>query len=140
METERKRNIELMWLVKKISPDHGTLSAFMKNNKVAIKKVFKDFILFIKGLGLIDGNLLGFDDAKLKANSAKNKHYNENIIKKKDLKTGHIVDNIPMMWPVLVFNLNSNNIFHQVYPNETYFIRKLYIRSILNNLFYILPL
>ena len=83
METETKRNIELMWLVKKISPDHGTLSAFMKNNKAAIKKLFKGFILFIKGLGLIDGNLLAIDGTKLKANNAKNKHFNENIIKKK---------------------------------------------------------
>ncbi|HEY8804801.1 MAG TPA: hypothetical protein VIM42_06795 [Clostridium sp.] len=54
----------------------------MKNNKAAIKKLFKDFILFIKGLGLIDGNLLAIDGTKLKANSAKNKHFNENIIKK----------------------------------------------------------
>lgn len=83
METETKRNIELMWLVKKITPDHGTLSAFMKNNKAAIKKLFKEFILIIKGLGLIDGNLLAIDGTKLKANSAKNKHFNENIIKKK---------------------------------------------------------
>ena len=83
METETKRNIELMWLVKKIYPDHGTLFAFMKNNKAAIKKLFKEFTLIIKGLGLIDGNLLAIDGTKLKANSAKNKHYNENIIKKK---------------------------------------------------------
>jgi transposase len=83
METETKRNIELMWLVKKICPDHGTLSAFMKNNKAAIKKLFKEFTLIIKGLGLIDGNLLAIDGTKLKANSAKNKHFNENIIKKK---------------------------------------------------------
>ena len=83
METETKRNIELMWLVKKINPDHGTLSSFMKNNKAAIKQLFKGFILFIKGLGLIDGNLLAIDGTKLKANSAKNKHFNENIINKK---------------------------------------------------------
>lgn len=83
METETKRNIELMWLVKKIYPDHGTLSSFMKNNKVSIQKLFKEFILLIKGLGLIDGNLLAIDGTKLKANSAKNKHFNENIIKKK---------------------------------------------------------
>lgn len=83
METETKRNIELMWLVKKICPDHGTLSSFMKNNKVSIKKLFKEFILIIKGLGLIDGKLLAINGTKLKANSAKNKHFNENIIKKK---------------------------------------------------------
>ena len=83
MEAETKRNIELMWLVKKICPDHGTLSSFMKNNRAAIKKLFKEFILIIKGLGLIDGNLLAIDGTKLKANSAKNKHFNENIINKK---------------------------------------------------------
>jgi transposase len=83
METETKRNIELMWLVKKICPDHGTLSAFMKNNKASIKKLFKEFILFIKGLGLIDGSLLAIDGTKLKANSAKSRHFNDNIIKKK---------------------------------------------------------
>lgn len=38
MEVETKVNIKLMWLVKKISPDHGTFLAFMKDNRVAIKK------------------------------------------------------------------------------------------------------
>ena len=96
MERETGRNIELMWLVKKICPDHGTLSAFMKNNKVAIKKLFKEFILLIKGLGLIDGNLLAIDGTKLKASSAKSKHFNENIIKKKiehyELKINEYID------------------------------------------------
>lgn len=83
METETIRNIELMWLLGKIKPDHGTISAFMKNNKKAIKKLFKEFTLMLKGFGLIDGNLVAIDGTKIKANSAKSKHYNENIIKKK---------------------------------------------------------
>ncbi|WP_277585796.1 transposase [Psychrobacillus antarcticus] len=33
METEAKRNMELMWLIRKVTPDHGTLSAFMKITK-----------------------------------------------------------------------------------------------------------
>jgi transposase len=76
MEAEATRNIELMWLTGKIKPDHGTLSSFMKINKNAIKQLFKEFTLMLKGFGLIDGT-------KIKASSAKNKHYNENIIKEK---------------------------------------------------------
>lgn len=83
MEMEATRNIEIMWLIGKISPDHGTLSAFMKDNKAGIKRLFREFTLFLKGFGLIDGELVAIDGTKIKANSAKNKHYNENIIKKK---------------------------------------------------------
>ena len=83
MEVEATRNIELMWVIGRITPDHGTLSSFMKNNKTALKKLFKEFTLMLKGFGLIDGQLIAIDGTKLKASSAKNKHYNENIIKKK---------------------------------------------------------
>lgn len=83
METEAARNIELMWLIGKIKPDHGTLSSFMKINKNAIKQLFKEFTLMLKGFGLIDGDLVAIDGTKIKASSAKNKHYNENIIKEK---------------------------------------------------------
>jgi hypothetical protein len=55
----------------------------MKKNKVAAKKLFKELILFIKGLGLIDDNLLANEGSKLKVNTGKNKHFNEKIIKKK---------------------------------------------------------
>lgn len=83
METEASRNVEVMWLTKKITPDHGTLSAFMKDNKSAIKRLFREFTLMLKGFGLVNGNLVAIDGTKLKANSAKSNHYNENIIKKK---------------------------------------------------------
>jgi transposase len=83
METEATRNIELMWLIGKIQPDHGTISSFMKINKNAIMQLFKEFTLMLKGFGLIDGTLVAIDGTKIKASSAKNKHYNENIIRKK---------------------------------------------------------
>jgi transposase len=83
VEIEATRNIELMWLIGKISPDHGTISSFMKNNRDSIKKLFKEFSLMLKGFGLIDGNLMAIDGTKIKANCAKSKHYNENIISKK---------------------------------------------------------
>ncbi|WP_283653633.1 MULTISPECIES: transposase [unclassified Paenibacillus] len=83
METETKRNIELMWLIGKLQPDHGTLSAFMKNNQIAIKKLFKEFTLMLKGFGLIDGQLVAIDGTKLKADCSKKQHFNTNVISKK---------------------------------------------------------
>ncbi|WP_214481700.1 IS1182 family transposase, partial [Bacillus sp. SM2101] len=83
LETEATRNVEVMWLIGKLKPDHGTLSGFMKDNKKAIKQLFKEFTLMLKGFGLIDGRLVAIDGTKIKANSAKNKHYNKSLIKKK---------------------------------------------------------
>ena len=41
LEKETKRNIEMMWLLKGLSPDHNTINSFRKNNPRAIKKVFR---------------------------------------------------------------------------------------------------
>src|ERR1700712_2319573 len=40
LEKECKRNIELMWLMKGLSPDHNTISNFRRDNEKAIRKVF----------------------------------------------------------------------------------------------------
>lgn len=98
MEIEATRNIELMWLIGKIKPDHGTISSFMKMNKKAIKQLFKEFTLMLKGFGLIDGTIVAIDGTKLKASSAKSKHYNENIINEKleyyDLKIEEYINGV----------------------------------------------
>ena len=42
VEIEATRNIELMWLIGKISPDHGTISSFMKHNKDIFAIILKN--------------------------------------------------------------------------------------------------
>ena len=54
IEQESKRNIELMWLTGGLTPDHGTISGFIKDNKDAVKELFKSYVLLLKGLALID--------------------------------------------------------------------------------------
>ena len=39
LEKECKRNIELMWLMKELVPDHNTISNFRRDNEKAIRKV-----------------------------------------------------------------------------------------------------
>ena len=41
LEKETKRNIEIIWLMKGLSPDHNTINNFKKDNPKAIKKVFR---------------------------------------------------------------------------------------------------
>ena len=39
LEKECKRNLELMWLMRELKPDHNTIANFRKNNTNAIKQV-----------------------------------------------------------------------------------------------------
>ena len=41
LEKECNRNIELIWLIKGLVPDHNTISNFRRDNPKAIKKVFR---------------------------------------------------------------------------------------------------
>jgi len=42
LEKECYRNIEVMWLLRKLRPDFKTISDFRKDNKSALKGVFKE--------------------------------------------------------------------------------------------------
>jgi len=72
LEKENSRNIELMWLTSGLKPTYKTISDFRKNNPKALKAVFKDFVLILKGLALIGDNLVALDGAFLRANASKN--------------------------------------------------------------------
>ena len=66
LEKECKRNIELMWLMKGLVPDHNTISNFRRDNPNAIKKVFRSTVNLAKNLDLIGGILLAGDGTKLR--------------------------------------------------------------------------
>src|SRR5450756_416957 len=88
LEQECFRNIEVMWLLKKLAPDHKTIADFRKNNAVAIKKVFKEFVLFCKELELYGGEIVSTDGSKFKAVNSKKRNFNaEKLLKKlKDIE------------------------------------------------------
>ena len=67
LETETKRNVEVMWLMEKLSPDHKTISRFRKENAVVLKNVFRDFVKLCLKLGLYGRELAAIDGSKFKA-------------------------------------------------------------------------
>ena len=79
-EKETKRNIEMIWLMKGLSPDHNTINNFRKNNPKAIKKVFRKTVEIARNFDLIGGLLLAGDGTKLRAQNSKKNNYNQKKI------------------------------------------------------------
>lgn len=80
LEKECKRNIELIWLMKGLVPDHNTIANFRKDNPKAIKKVFQQTVKLAKNLDLIGGVLLAIDGTRLRAQNSKKNNFNERKI------------------------------------------------------------
>src|SRR5665647_1795303 len=77
LEKECKRNIEVMWLMKCLRPDHNTIANFRKDNPKAIKKVFRATVQIAKHFDLIGGKLIAGDSTKLRAQNSKKNNYNQ---------------------------------------------------------------
>lgn len=80
LEKECKRNIELMWLLHQLVPDHNTISNFRKDNEKAIRKVFRHTVSIAKQFNLIGGKLIAGDSTKLRAQNSKKNNFNESKI------------------------------------------------------------
>jgi transposase len=82
LEKECRRNLELMWLLKELTPDHNTISAFRKNNPTAIREVFRATVKAAQHFKLIGGKLLAVDSTKLRAQNSKKNNYNHKKIER----------------------------------------------------------
>jgi len=80
LEKECGRNIEVMWLINCLRPDHNTISNFRRDNPKAIKKVFRVTVQIAKHFDLIGGNLIAGDSTKLRAQNSKKNNYNQSKI------------------------------------------------------------
>jgi len=80
LEKECGRNIEVMWLLKCLKPDHNTISNFRRDNPKAIKKVFRTTVQIAKHFDLIGGKLIAGDSTKLRAQNSKKNNFNQSKI------------------------------------------------------------
>ncbi|MBW2963076.1 transposase, partial [Mesonia aestuariivivens] len=82
LEKEAYRNIEVIWLIKNLKPDHNTIARFRKENPKAIRKVFRQSVAITRNFNLIGGNLIAGDSTKLRAQNSKKNNYNKKKIKR----------------------------------------------------------
>jgi transposase len=80
LEKECKRNIEVMWLLRCLQPDHNTISNFRRDNPKAIKKVFRETVKIARHFDLIGGKLVAGDSTKLRAQNSKKNNFNQKKI------------------------------------------------------------
>ncbi len=77
LERETYRNVEVMWLTGKLTPDFKTIADFRKDNLTAIKAVCREFTLLCKKLELFGGELIAVDGSKFKAVNNRKRNFNE---------------------------------------------------------------
>lgn len=77
LEQETQRNVEMMWLLRKLAPDFKTIADFRKNNRQALQQVCRQFTLLCKQLELFGGELVAIDGSKFRAVNSKRRNYSE---------------------------------------------------------------
>ena len=83
LEKETYKNIEVMFLLRKINPDHKTIADFRKDNLNSFKKVFREFTILCRKLNLFGNELMAIDGSKFKASNNKDKNITKKLLETK---------------------------------------------------------
>ncbi|MCG3472150.1 IS1182 family transposase, partial [Xenorhabdus bovienii] len=75
LEKECNRNVELMWLLERLSPDFKTIANFRKDNGKGIKNVCRQFVELCRQLNMFEDAVFAIDGSKFKAVNNKSKNY-----------------------------------------------------------------
>jgi transposase len=87
LEREAWRNMEAIWLMRKLRPDHKTIARFRRDNSAALKNVFRDFVRLCLGLGLYGRELAAVDGSKFKAVNSRKRNFTKRQIQDRITKT-----------------------------------------------------
>lgn len=82
MEKETYRNMEVIWLLGNLHPDHWTICQYRRENKKQIKQIAIEFRKFLKFSGYIEGETVAVDGSKMKAYASANMFSEEKIAKR----------------------------------------------------------
>jgi transposase len=67
LERECSRNVEVMWLLRRLAPDFKTIADFRRDNGAAIVGACRAFVLFCRDQGLFTARLVALDGSKFRA-------------------------------------------------------------------------
>ena len=81
LERETQRNIELMWLTGRLSPDFKTIADFRRNNGKAIRNVCSEFIVLCRNLDLFSKSIVAIDGSKFKAVNNRDRSFTSGKVK-----------------------------------------------------------
>src|SRR6204780_1689419 len=76
LEHEAGRNVEVMWLLGRLAPDHKTIADFRKDNGEAIRRVCAPFVELCREMGLLATSSVAIDGSKFKAVNNRDRNLN----------------------------------------------------------------
>jgi transposase len=75
LERESQRNIELMWLTGRLTPDFKTIADFRRDNGPAIRAACAQFVVLCRQLNLFTRSVVAVDGSKFKAVNNRDKNF-----------------------------------------------------------------
>jgi hypothetical protein len=75
LEREAGRNVEVMWLLGRLAPDHKTIADFRKDNGLALRKVCARFVELGRAMDLLATASVAIDGSKFKAVNNRDKNF-----------------------------------------------------------------
>jgi transposase len=75
LEREAGRNVEVMWLTRRLVPDHKTIADFRKDSGRAIRQVCARFVALCRTMGLLAEASVAIDGSKFKAVNNRDKNF-----------------------------------------------------------------
>ena len=83
LEREAGRNVEVMWLMGRLAPDHKTIADFRKDNGRAIRKVCAQFVALCRRLELFTDAGVAIDGSKFKAVNTRDRNFTRAKMKRR---------------------------------------------------------
>jgi transposase len=83
LECEAGRNLEVIWLLGRLAPDHKTIADFRKDNGPAIKKVCAQFVELCRQMGLLATASVAIDGSKFKAVNSRDNNFTKGKLERR---------------------------------------------------------
>ena len=83
LEREAGRNLELLWLLGRLVPDHKTIADFRKDNGEALRRVCAHFVGLCRDMGLLATASVAIDGSKFKAVNNRDKNFTKGKVERR---------------------------------------------------------
>src|SRR6266446_10089158 len=83
LERETQRNVEMMWLTGRLTPDFKTIADFRKDNGPAIRATCRQFVMLCRQLDLFSETVIAIDGSRFKAVNTRDKNYTHGAIERR---------------------------------------------------------
>ncbi len=83
LEREAGRNLEVLWLLGRLIPDHKTISDFRKDNGLALRQVCARFVDLCRQMGLLSVASVAIDGSKFKAVNNRDRNFTRGKVERR---------------------------------------------------------